>query len=965
MNRIQWILFGLLVWSSFVLQAQTTKSFSSLHFSEDHGLEASDVYGIDQDQNGYIWIGSNGGVYRFDGTFFEHFGVPEGIESRVISKVYCLEDESILLIGEQPFAQYIVKDREVTRLSLFPGLSFPGFITMMDEDDGLWFYSAVNRELKRCYKGEKETFKADIRGMVRPFAWRDDEVFISSDRVGYVTFKDDVFEEHIIEEFPSEVMRAVIEDNHGVFWGMGDRHLFRFSESGGWSAVLEHGIEQDVHMTWDNDDRLWISGVDDGLFMYALSEPKLRRMDLTFDLENVQITDLFLDKQGNVWLATAGNGLKCVLTTPFVSYTMEDGLLGNYVTALYKSNSGHVWIGTNSGLNNIYIDDQDQATLKYKVDAVSEDGYIYDLSELDDGTILCATRHAKSQVSKIDGFSHDILYYANCALVHHMDSGICFFGTWYNFYQMDAVQRYNLVRPNEAIRSSRVNQVEGNSDSAWILTSTCFMKMVGSRLDTIWDVSGSLSIQLTGFVRNSDGSYWVGTSAGLHRLSGDEKLVYDVAKGLPSNHCLSLTKDDDGSCWVGTDRGLCQLTPSGDVRTFTRGNGLPSNHIGVVLYDGHQNRLWIGTSKGVSSILIDDIQSIRSVSFPLFVNGLEVIGDTFFMNPDKVSLSASQNDLRVHFQALSYTHPSEVLYQYKFSDDQSEWKETTSNFAEFYALAPGDYEFSVRSKISGASWGPLAMVSFNIVPPITQRWYFWMTVFLAFSFFAYVLARLRIANVRKDEVQKRKTLSTINQLEQRALHASMNPHFIFNTLNGIQQIFAKHKDPKGIDFVAEFATLVRANMEAARTKNTSLGKEIENLERYLKLEKERLDGKMDYEIVTDTELSVEDIDIPSMLIQPFVENAIWHGIAPSSSSGKVTLSFYETEGMLVVKILDNGVGLSEDKEVSSGGHISRGIQLTRERLRMLSDRNSLSISPKIDADGKSIGTEVELVLEIS
>jgi LytS/YehU family sensor histidine kinase len=240
-------------------------------------------------------------------------------------------------------------------------------------------------------------------------------------------------------------------------------------------------------------------------------------------------------------------------------------------------------------------------------------------------------------------------------------------------------------------------------------------------------------------------------------------------------------------------------------------------------------------------------------------------------------------------------------------------------------------------------------------------------VIILFVFITISIAQLRIKSIKKKERNKRQMLTTMNDLELQAFHYSMNPHFLFNSLNSIQQFITKYRDAVAVNFISEFSLLVRNNLEALRSGWISLDNEIEQLERYLSLESHRLNHALSYKIEVDPSIPLSQVEVPPLFIQPFIENSIWHGIAPKENKEGSFIRLQieaENEECLRITIQDNGVGLNAQKNNKKPGHVSRGIELIRKRLELLSEKNQFEILETKDREGNPTGTLVSIIFHI-
>ncbi|MBC7915918.1 MAG: histidine kinase, partial [Pyrinomonadaceae bacterium] len=173
-------------------------------------------------------------------------------------------------------------------------------------------------------------------------------------------------------------------------------------------------------------------------------------------------------------------------------------------------------------------------------------------------------------------------------------------------------------------------------------------------------------------------------------------------------------------------------------------------------------------------------------------------------------------------------------------------------------------------------------------------------------------------------------------LEQQALQAMMNPHFIFNVMNSIQHFITTKDTVMANQLLTGFARLIRKNLEICNKSYISIEEELAYLTLYLSLEKLRFGNKLNYEITIDPQIDKEETFIPSMLLQPFVENAIWHGIMPRETEGNIWIRLtVQNQNLLYICIEDDGVGIENSYKSKNNDHISRGMELTRERITLL------------------------------
>ena len=261
---------------------------------------------------------------------------------------------------------------------------------------------------------------------------------------------------------------------------------------------------------------------------------------------------------------------------------------------------------------------------------------------------------------------------------------------------------------------------------------------------------------------------------------------------------------------------------------------------------------------------------------------------------------------------------------------------------------------SIRARIQDSGWSKVAEVKFLIQPAYWQRWWFLASVYFFISIVVVGLIYTFFKRQREREKEKLSVQTKIIALEQRALQAMMNPHFVFNIMNSIQY-FINTKDSQSANQVLTgFAKLIRKNLEICTKSYISLEEELIYLKLYLSLEKLRFGNKMIYDVTVADGIDTEETMIPSMLLQPFVENAIWHGIMPKEEGGKISIKIEADDTELSIEITDNGTGIENSLRDKKTTHVSRGMQITHDRVNLLNMSNKEGlISVKSQQTGES------------
>ncbi|SHF65447.1 Tetratricopeptide repeat-containing protein [Mariniphaga anaerophila] len=218
------------------------------------------------------------------------------------------------------------------------------------------------------------------------------------------------------------------------------------------------------------------------------------------------------------------------------------------------------------------------------------------------------------------------------------------------------------------------------------------------------------------------------------------------------------------------------------------------------------------------------------------------------------------------------------------------------------------------------------------------------------------------------QIRRKQARLAQNDLQQKVLRSQMNPHFIFNVLGSIQNYIMGNDTKKAANYLAQFASLTRSTLEYSASESISLSDEIKMLANYMELEKMRKPGKFNFEIITSEELEADFIRIPPMMIQPFVENAIKHGLKNTEAKGLIQLSFHEKGNTLHIGITDNGVGINKAKELKDDGHRSMAMQIFDERCKLFFKKTKQHITKTItdisEETPEQQGTRIQIIIPV-
>jgi LytS/YehU family sensor histidine kinase len=287
-------------------------------------------------------------------------------------------------------------------------------------------------------------------------------------------------------------------------------------------------------------------------------------------------------------------------------------------------------------------------------------------------------------------------------------------------------------------------------------------------------------------------------------------------------------------------------------------------------------------------------------------------------------------------------------------------------------VVPGRYIFKVKGSNNDGIWNQEGTSLYIFIsPPWWQTWWFTSISILVTLGLVYGGFRYRVSQVRKQEQQKANFNKKVSGLEMQALRAQMNPHFIFNSLNSINCFILKNNPEAASDYLSKFSRLIRLILQNSNTPTITLENELEALNLYLEMEALRFKGKFTFSISYGKEVEVDYIEIPPLIIQPYVENAIWHGLMHKEGMGHIHISVEKQQELLTCTIEDDGIGrvrAAQFKSKSATKSKSLGMQITAHRLELLHALNGkqtrVEVVDLVDASAQACGTKVILSLPI-
>ena len=910
MKVIKNLMFVCMMFTALGIFAQGYK-----HYSIENGLPSNRVYKILQDKQGFIWVATDKGVSKFDGKTFKNFTTETGLPTNDIWEIYITDDNRVWFFTRSDKLGYIQNDSVYAFSDEHNSLFYPVFIARVGNRINFFShgknYGFNGRKWQLLDKGKaRKVIHKNVShlNIEKPFVEFIDHhnSVISRQKVDNIsTFISQINDSLVIARTISgffiinlNTLKAYDMKTPGLFTGKKYIRVISFN------------------------DNIQISGPD---FWANLSSD--------FRLENIRrfpaffhSVTAFKDKNANYWINTFNDGIYLIRQTASETRVYlpkekirqikkygHDIYAGVIDKGLYKYNpvkqDFEFFFPVNGYIYDFYINDNDFVIISNHHMYVKQGGKLQKIPRkgkkvqmIDENLYLMSVNTIKRMDLNKMQFEDVATLHDTEVLVKYHDTIIA--GTPAGLFYWDAaVQPYRFTRLKNFKHPVLSAKVSGDK----------------------------LLIGTDGF--------------GLFVWDGTQFKHVEDTGNLIINHI----ETDGNNIFLATQKGVLVYKKDKDnfvfERTIRKMDGLISDQVNYVI--AQNNRIFSAGYNGISAMKLtkEPYYPMQSIYLKKVLFNDRVLDSIHNKVP-----YAQPNNLQVHFGVIDFSGQEHNKYYYKLLPGQTEWTETESGIINFSRLSPNDYQLFIRAE-NPYKQRIIKRFDFSITPLWWQTSYakvfFILSVFLVLMSIALLIRKMEI----KKQQKKLRIQKEMAEHELHALRSQMNPHFVFNSLNSIQ-FFINDKDfKKSEGFLVKFARLIRMIFDFSSKKSITLEEEINMLESYLTLEKMRFGDDFNFCIDIDKNLDIKRTYIPTMLLQPLVENAVNHGLFHKKGKGMICLSFTKIdENTYEVSVSDDGIGIERSKQVkrkSLNKHHSKSTKILMDRIKLLNISGKWKVSYRL------------------
>ena len=939
------------------------------HESNNPGsLSPGGVNQVLRDRQGRLWVGTENGLDRFDektGKFIHHRnepGNPKSLSDNLVWNIY--------------------EDRQGI---IWIATGFPFFETDSSKNGG-----GLNR--------------------------------LNTDGT-FTQYKHDPKDPHSLI---NNKVRALFEDSRGVFWvgtkgdglhtmdrktGKFERHLYDPNKP----DQLSRPPRKKVDFAFNNDQvtfiiedatgSIWIGTMWSGMNRYNPLTEKVTHYEGSHGFPDSSAWNAFISRDGILWLTTQQNHLFRAGPFPRTINSLNAGI---QTTSFLEDKEGFLWAGTDE-MGLFQYDKKKTLVRHFKNSPADKLNYF-------NTAVNCLVQHKEDSIwlGTNDGvviFNTISKQFSNFPLgfaikdnfgngifnIFHDRHGLKWFATGQGLASYNSndgsIKRYQHDKKDSgSVGSNRIlSFLEDRSGEFWIGIFNDginrFNRQTGRFTHYLPGINGICMYE------DKEGIIWAGTNKGLYRYNKKDNVFvafFEPQSEFSTEYIFGIVEDNAQNLWITTRSAIIKINAKRSERSvYASKFGIAKFSIKPnAIYKTREGQLLIGHAKGFYAFFPDELdiakQDSKIIITDFFIDNKTVLPggkSPLTKRVEELSnlvLKYNQNNLAFNFAAIDYRAPETTKYFTMLEGYDNTWREVTGEKSSYYfKLAPDNYVYRIKA-VNNDGEDQEKKITIRIHPAWWNTWLFRIAAVIFIGLLFYVILRWRLKQKFKlqlDRSEKERQMAELKhkgtELEMQALRAQMNPHFIFNSLNSINRFILQNNRAHASEYLTKFSKLVRMILQNSQASLITLESELESLELYLNLEALRFNYHFDYKISVPKDLDISALQVPPLILQPYVENAIWHGLMHKEEKGRLNVEVTEEKEHLYFKITDNGIGREKAAAMASKSatkHKSMGLRITEHRIAILQNSETLTspvtINDLVNPDGSAAGTEVVIEMPL-
>jgi sensor histidine kinase YesM len=975
LNTAYKVTFGILLLA--LTSYSQSRSFSFQHYGTEDGLSNTNVQAIKQDKNDIVYLATENGVYHFDGYNFNKIKPKTILKSNEIRNIGFSKNNNLIIVNRR--AGIYEYSRKTNDATLLDSLTFNSVDELIIDDH--YSFSLTDQirvtiiDRKTGKTIEDEIKKADNANQAYAiFKTKQNTILIGRSDGLYRFEKGKQVKVPFKKAFP---VYSITQDTTGIIYLGSDNSIVCLN-----STTVEKVIPvktQKVNsffpanntahvskLAVDKYKRIWFTNnPDDNLYVIENG--------ITYDafdllgIDRVLINCIYKDTDDNIWIGTFNDGVYFIQNPQLqnISFASDRKIL-TVACATFIDNN--IVAGTNNGLF-IYDYVTSNTQVAVKPDELFFES-VYSIDRLNKTVIygkLNSINSAKrsfmvgNTVYNFTPLASRLFYYGPDSHKAYTADGI---GNLYvtSGYNPEKNNKWDTLISFPDYRT-RINTLYEDETSVKVGTSDG-LSIYFTAQKTYKNYTSELFNYAINDIEKHKGKTYLAHENGITVLE-DSTLIQEI--GPLRLTAVKKIKFHQNKVWIATLDGLyiCdeKMQP---IVVYNKSNGLLSNTVNDIVFK--DDKCCICTNKGITICSITDLLLHQRIANKLFITSITAEEKDVDLINNQLILGTNESDVTINFSSPLFVKPNKQYYKYKY--DKSKWLPLDNTNLRLTSINGGTHNVSIICSYDNINWSEPITITIKKAIPFNESNWFVIVIVLASLIIVTGIAFIWIKRVRFKATRRVKEERQVNLLKHQAMNSLMSPHFIFNSLTSIQNYINANDSLKASEYLAKFSRLIRMIIEKASQGDIALHEELIRLNYYLDLEKERFKGKFDFFIDVEPGLNTYDIKIPNMIIQPYAENSIIHGILPKHEHGNLYISFKKpTETTLLIIIEDDGIGYNKARGNAKAGHKSLGTKTIENILelntKLSGKKQKVEIIDKSDLPEPTNGTRITITLQIN
>ena len=924
-----------------VLLLCIAKSYSQdpfyINYTIDDGLPSNEVYDVEIDNNGLLWFTTDRGVSTYDSYNFKNYTTHDGLGDNVNFEIFKDSDGVLWFFG------------------------YNGKVTFYKE--GKFKQYRYNKELIDLTKSIVGNYVKEIQQGLN------NKLLISCNtqsQSGIMTISQN--------QEPSLVLaknsHLEIDSSTFIF------SKIHYTHKGGMHSlstkkkhakfILSIINEPNINFIYPDVKNFWFSDTS----TKGLQKINSKNNSIDTIFHNYEITNIRKDYNNGYWISTTNKGIIYVANVNVSSMNINTN--SNTKTNYLKLHcfQGNLICGTSN--STVIAIDSANNNYEIRLDNINPNENIDEIQTINNGQNLRIERQMVFAINRKTVFNKTTttergFFTSNNYIITRNRDG-------YNFrHENDLKSTYVEING----RATKI--VEDNNSNLWIGSLNGLHLIEGfdylNPQEIITKEKNKIG-RVSDITTDLFNNIWVSTIGyGIFIIHPEGMQQFNTDNGLTTNIINTVEVIDSNEIWVATNDGLNLLSYSQSldklqfIQSFNQNDGLNTNYINDVIK--WSEKIYVASPNGICSFSSNEIIK-PSAETPIKINSIYV-NDSLISDSKIIDLEYYENQIVINYKGIRYNKSkSQKLYKFKLEkgSQSRDWIYTNDTEAIFDDLEYGKYNFKVNACNKEGLWNKENQsISFSIRPHFTNtflyRIFCILLITISILLIVYYFFR-RYQQIKATELILEETRTRAKEAELSALRNQMNPHFIFNSLNTIQNFVFKKDVTKANYLLSKFSSLIRKSLNYSRLEAITIAEEIQFLEDYIELEKVRFPNLIKVNFEVDTKIDIELDKIPSLFLQPLIENSIKHGISKSNRLGEISVTFETLDNKyLKIFISDTGRGMTE-KVKTDIKHVSLGHQILKDRVKILKSKGYPSTSFGVTKKTTALtpGYEVTLILPI-